>query len=408
MNILMPQLGETVAEGRIVKWFKRAGDPVKAGDNLFEIETDKTSMEVPATSAGTLTQILFQVGEVAKVGAVVAVVSDGGVPAAAAPVAAVAVSMAPAAASSPVIPAKAGIQNSTALDPRLRGDDRSLSPSAAARSLPLDPFNAVRSPMRHFGPARLPGGVTVTPLARRLAGENGIDLLKVRGSGPHGRIVARDIEHASAERRRAGVSLDERRAEQSVLQLVLTADVEVGALLNIRDEANAVRSNSPVAIRDFVVKAWALSLQRVPATYRASAEDRILPSDQSVIAVAREEGATALVRDAERKTVGAIADEIRDGASQALESNGVSTSVVVLDVPGIRDIAIPVRLPQSTLLAIGAVRRQAVESPDKSVLFASVVTVTLCCDARAVDPAQGARLLCAFKGFIENPLTMLV
>ena len=400
MNILMPQLGETVAEGRIVKWFKRAGDPVKSGDNLFEIETDKTSMEVPATSAGTLTQILFQVGEVAKVGAVVAVVSDGA-------------SVEPPPASpaqlqpSPVIPAQAGIQSQIP-GPRFRGDERDSGPAAPVKRAALDPFNAVRSPARHFGPARLPGGVTVTPLARRLAGENGIDLLKVRGSGPHGRIVARDIEHASAERRRAGVSLDERRAEQSVLQLVLTADVEVGALLNIRDEANAVRSDSPVAIRDFVVKAWALSLQRVPATHIAVADDRILPSDQSVIAVAREEGATALVRDAERKTVGAIADEIRDGAAQAIESKGGSTHVVVLDVPGIRDIAIPVRLPQSTLLAIGAVRRQAVESPDKSVRFESVFTVTLCCDARAVDPAQGARLLCAFKGFIENPLTMLV
>src|ERR1700676_2838074 len=149
MNILMPQLGETVAEGKITKWFKAAGDAVKPGDNLFEIETDKTSMEVPATSAGTLTAINFGVGEVAKVGAVVAVIAGAGVAAKAS---------VPTQTPKPAAPAARPIAAPQA----------AVAPSYQP-TRPMDPFHEVRSPERNFGSARLPGGAQVTPLARRLA-----------------------------------------------------------------------------------------------------------------------------------------------------------------------------------------------------------------------------------------------
>src|SRR6185312_14801063 len=174
----MPQLGETVAEGKIVKWFKTAGDVVKPGDNLFEIETDKTSMEVPATSAGTLTDIRFQVGETAKVGAVVAIIADGGtsaVRAAAPPAAPQQISLAPIAAALREVAQPAP------------------TPRNNPRNAPLDPFHEVRTPNRNFGPAKLLTGAFVTPLARRLASERGIDLTRISGSGPHGRIVAADV-----------------------------------------------------------------------------------------------------------------------------------------------------------------------------------------------------------------------
>src|SRR6478735_6687026 len=176
MDVLMPQLGETVAEGKITKWFKVAGDAVKPGDNLFEIETDKVSMEVPSTSAGVLSEIRVGVGEVAPVGAIVAVIAgEGG---AAAPP--------PAAATPP----KQEIATAARTSP---------SPTAAATAAPikLDPFFEVRTPDRNYGPAKLPGGAVVTPLARRLAADAGIDLARVTGSGPHGRIVARDVQSAS-------------------------------------------------------------------------------------------------------------------------------------------------------------------------------------------------------------------
>jgi pyruvate dehydrogenase E2 component (dihydrolipoamide acetyltransferase) len=186
MDVLMPQLGETVAEGTISKWFVKAGDSVKPGDNLFEIETDKVSMEVPAISAGTIAAIHVQAGEVAPVGAVVAVIQGSG-------------EKVDTKAPPPLTPAKASVQRleKNELDSRLRGDERVELPKPAA---PMEPFREVRSPQRNHGPARLPGGTVVTPLARRLAGEAGIDLTKIKGSGPHGRIVAADIETARDKR----------------------------------------------------------------------------------------------------------------------------------------------------------------------------------------------------------------
>jgi len=152
----MPQLGETVAEGKIVKWFKSAGDAVKPGENLFEIETDKTSMEVPATSAGTLLEIRFLVGEVAKVGAVVAIIGAAGETASAAPAATAKVpAAAPRAAVAPVT---------------------AMQAAPTPRTAPLDPFREVRTPERNFGPAKLASGTFTTPLARRLAGERPVEV----------------------------------------------------------------------------------------------------------------------------------------------------------------------------------------------------------------------------------------
>src|SRR5215468_964149 len=178
MDVLMPQLGETVAEGTITQWFKAVGDKVEPGDNLFEIETDKATMEVPATAAGRLAEIRVATGAVVPVGAVVAVISDGsGAFAAATP------SAAPASA-----PARAPMAAPAQTMP--------------ARATKLKAFREVRTPERNFGPARLPGGIVVTPLARRLAGEAGIDLSRITGSGPQGRIVARDVEQATSAKPR--------------------------------------------------------------------------------------------------------------------------------------------------------------------------------------------------------------
>src|SRR5438105_10172546 len=143
MNVLMPQLGETVAEGKISKWFVSAGDAVKPGDNLFEIETDKVSMEVPAISAGTLAEIRVSAGEVAPVGAVVAVIQGTGQP----------VLLPQAKAPPPLIPAKAGIQKAEELGPRFRADEQQ-EPRRPA--IPMEPFREVRSPEKNYGPARLP------------------------------------------------------------------------------------------------------------------------------------------------------------------------------------------------------------------------------------------------------------
>ncbi len=463
MDVLMPQLGETVAEGKIVKWFKSAGDAVKPGDNLFEIETDKTSMEVPATSAGTLADIRFQVGEIAKVGEIVAIIAGAGETIEASSRKASAPVVSRSLSPSPLTPAKTGVQGQDRrhqeLDSRLRGNQRAegqvgFSPQASA-PIKMDPWREVRTPERNFGPARLPGGIAVTPLARRLAGENGIDLSAIKGSGPHGRVVARDVESAGAHNRIAApaagrsasqimalyrdtpfeeVPLDAMRrtiaarlieAKQTIPHFYLTLDAVIDDLLKVREEANASaprgKDGEPafkLSVNDFVIKALALALQRVPNANAVWAEDRILRFGRSDIgvAVAIEGGLlTPVIRNAESKSLGAISAEMRDLAARArarkltpAEYQGGASAISNLGMYGIREFSAIINPPHASILAVGAAQRRPIEKPDGAAAFATQMTLTLSCDHRVVDGALGAQLLAACKGFVEQPVTMLV
>src|SRR6516162_1997223 len=445
MDVLMPQLGETVAEGKITQWFKSAGDAIKPGDNLFEIETDKVSMEVPSTTAGVLAEIRVPAGEVAPVGAVVAVIADGAAasaaPAAETPSKPAPSSAAPAARSAPVAAPIAAAQ------------------AAAAAPIKLDPFFEVRTPQRNYGPARLAGGGSATPLARRLAAEGGIDLAAISPSGPHGRIVARDVEAAaraapkaapgvalatgpSAEEVKAlyrdvpfqEVPLDGMRriiatrlvqAKQTIPHFYLTADVEIGRLITLREDANAAAPKDgdgkvafKLSLNDLIIKAWGAALQRVPAANAVWAQDRILRFQHCDIgvAVAIEGGLIApVIRRAEMKALSAISNEMKELAARARarkltpdEYKGGSSAISNLGMYGVREFSAVINPPQATMLAVGAARRQAVETRDGGVAFASVLSVTLSCDHRVVDGVLGAELLAAFKTFIEQPVTMLV
>ncbi len=436
MNILMPQLGETVAEGKITKWFKSAGDTVKPGDNLFEIETDKTSMEVPATEAGILREIRVLEGEVAPVGAIVGVIGDA----------------AGATASAPSGPAPATPAARAAIPP---AEDRAAAPPKAPQQpIKLDPFFEMRTPDRNFGSARLPGGVTVTPLARRLAAEAGIDLSRLSGSGPRGRIVANDVENApraplvsiadgrTAEEIKAlydpgsyeEVTLDGMRriiaarllqAKQSIPHFYLTADIAIDRLKALRAEANEAapkdRDGNPafkLSLNDFIIRALALALQRVPAANAVWASDRILRFRHSDIgaAVAFDGGLIVpVIRNAETKTLGAISSEMKELAARAREKKlqpheyqGGASAVSNLGMYGVREFTAIINPPHATILAVGAARRQAVETADGGVAFVSMLTATLSCDHRVVDGALGAELLAAVKALVEAPVTMLV
>jgi len=434
----MPQLGETVAEGKITKWFKSAGEQVKPGDNLFEIETDKVSMEVPSTTTGVLAEIRVPAGDVAPVGAIVAVIADGS---AAQP----SQSAAPTTASA-AKPAAAPIAAAIQPAPAVRD----------TRPIKLDPFFEVRTPDRNFGPARLSGGVTVTPLARRLAAESGIDLSRLTGTGPHGRIVAHDVETAprpvdapltarngpSANEVKAlfapdayeEVPLDGMRrtiaarltqAIQTIPHFYLTSDVEIDRLIKLREEANIGalkdKDGNPafkLSLNDFIIRALALALQRVPAANAAWAGDRILRFKHADIgiAVALDGGLiTPVIRSAETKSVSAISAEMKELSARARDKKlkpsdyqGGSAAISNLGMYGVREFSAIINPPHATILAVGAARRQAVEKPDGGVAFASVLAVTLSCDHRVLDGAVGAELLAAFKAFIELPVTVLV
>jgi pyruvate dehydrogenase E2 component (dihydrolipoamide acetyltransferase) len=337
----------------------------------------------------------------------------------------------------------------------------------AVAAIKLDPFFEVRTPERNYGPARLPGGGSVTPLARRLAAEGGIDLATVSPSGPHGRIVARDVDAAARATPKAAsrpssaaaagvalaagpsaedvkalyrdvpfqeVPLDGMRttiatrlvqAKQTIPHFYLTADVEIGRLISLREDANAAAPKDSdgkpafkLSLNDLIIKAWAAALQRVPAANAVWAQDRILRFQRSdvAVAVAIDGGLiTPVIRRAEIKTLSAISNEMKEMATRARarklkpdEYHGGSSTISNLGMYGVREFSAIINPPQATVLAVGAARRQAVEKEDGGVAFASVLSVTLSCDHRVVDGALGAELLAAFQRFVERPVTMLV
>ena len=314
-------------------------------------------------------------------------------------------------------------------------------------------WQEVRSPTGNFGPAKLSSGTYVTPLARRLASERGIDLSRVSGSGPHGRVVAADIENAappssamatgaSAAQVKAlyeGVAYEEVpldgmratiakrlvEAKQTIPHFYLTADMEIGRLTAMREEANAAapvaKDGTPafrLSLNDFIIKAWAAALMRIPAANAVWAGDRILRFTHADIgiAVALDGGLiTPVVRNADTKSVRAISAEIRDMAERArakkLKANeyqGGSSAISNLGMYGVREFSAIINPPHATILAVGASRRAPVEAADGGVKFVSQMTVTVSCDHRVVDGALGAELLAAFKGFVESPVTALL
>jgi pyruvate dehydrogenase E2 component (dihydrolipoamide acetyltransferase) len=285
--------------------------------------------------------------------------------------------------------------------------------------------------------------------------EKGIDLSKVNGSGPHGRIVARDVESGQvvakaspvpsgfsgaqvtalyADRPHEEIPLDGMRrtiaarlvqSKQTIPHFYLSMDVDLDALLTAREQINAAapkdKDRNPafkISVNDFIIKALAVALQRVPAANAVWAEDRILRFKHSDVgvAVAIEGGLlTPVIRDAEMKSLTAISAEMKDLAGRARERKlgpqeyqGGSTAISNLGMYGIREFSAIINPPQASILAVGAAQRRPVEDESGAAVFRSMMTVTLSCDHRVIDGALGAQLLDAFKSLIERPLTMLV
>lgn len=420
MDVLMPQLGETVDEGKILVWYKQVGDKVEAGENLFEIETEKVSMEVPSTVAGTLREIKVAVDETVPVGAVVAVIAEEGAELATS--APPAKSEKPAAQSAPAQRAAAAVSAPS-------------QPATSYVARRMEPFKEIFTPERNYGPARV-GGVETTPYARRLAGELGVSLSTLRGSGPNGRIVAKDVE---AERGKGAQSqvkalyeagtYDEhpidamRRAiarrvtesKQTIPHFYLTIDLEVDALMSVREQRNAgspSQTTAKVSVTDMIIKAWALALRAVPRANAVWAEDSILQFNRSDIgvAIAVEGGlVTPVVRSADTKSVADISADVKDFAARARGKKlkaadllGGTSAISNLGMYGVREFSAIINPPQSTVLAVGAVQRRPTETPEGGVRFATLLTVTLSCDHRVVDGALGAELLAAFRDIVQQ------
>ena len=450
INILMPALSPTMEKGNLAKWLKKEGDKVKSGDVIAEIETDKATMEVEAVDEGTIAKIVVPEGtqDVAVNDVIAVLAGDGedvkaaGAGAASAPPKAAAAPEAPAAAK----PAPAAAPAAKAATP---------PPAAAAAPAP-QPGAAPQT----NGHAR----IFSSPLARRLAKEAGIDLARIDGSGPHGRVIARDVEEAKSGKglkapaaAPAGApsiapSMSDKQilalyepgsyeviphdgmrrtiaqrltaSTQTVPQFYLTMDCNIGLLVEAREQINAAapkdKDGKPaykLSVNDFVIKALALALQRIPNANVSWTEGGMLKHKHSDVgvAVAMPGGLiTPIIRKAETKPVSAISAEMKDFAARARarklkpeEYQGGTTAVSNLGMYGIKDFTAVINPPHATILAVGAGEQRPIVKNGK-IEIAEIMSVTMTCDHRAVDGALGAELIGAFKRLIENPVLMVV
>jgi len=450
-NILMPALSPTMEKGNLARWLKKEGDKIKSGDVIAEIETDKATMEYEAVDDGTLAKIVVPEGtQDVAVNSVIAVLAGEGEDVkAAASGAKVAPQVAPQAAPQAATkPSSAPAPKPAVEKPAPAGAPSVPKASAPASVQPSAGSNRIFS----------------SPLARRLAKEANIDLTRVQGSGPHGRVIARDVEQAKSGkglRAPAGApagaaaiapamsdaqirSLYEegsyeliphdgmRRtiaqrltaSVQTIPHFYETMDCDIGRLMAAREEINAAapknKDGKPaykLSVNDFVIKALALALQRIPDANVSWTEAGMLKHKHSDIgvAVALPGGLiTPIVRNAESKSLSIISNEMRDLAVRARERKlkpheyqGGTSSVSNLGMYGIKDFTAVINPPQSTILAVGAGEERAVVRNGK-IEAATIMSVTLSCDHRAVDGALGAELIGAFKMLIENPVMMVV
>ena len=425
INIMMPALSPTMEEGTLAKWLVKEGDTVQSGDVMAEIETDKATMEFEAVDEGVIGKIVVPEGtEGVKVNAVIAVLLEDGEEASA-------ISNAPAAAPAPVATEEVVAEVASAAAP------------------------APKAPAANDG-----SRVFASPLARRIAADKGLDLANITGSGPKGRIVKADVESATAapvtaaqspsvseapamaqsanaetvkkmyaDREYEEVKLDGMRkiiaarlteAKQTVPHFYLRRDIQLDALLAFRSKLNKSLESKGVklSVNDFIIKASALALQDVPDCNAVWAGDRILklaPSDVAV-AVAIEGGLfTPVLRDSHLKTLSALSAEMKDLAARAKarklmpeEYQGGSFAISNLGMMGIDNFDAVINPPQASILAVGAGAKKPVVNADGELGIATVMSVTLSVDHRVIDGALGATVLAAIKGYLEDPLSMLV
>jgi pyruvate dehydrogenase E2 component (dihydrolipoamide acetyltransferase) len=444
INITMPALSPTMEEGNLAKWLVKEGDKVSSGDVIAEIETDKATMEVEAVDEGTVAKLVVPAGtEGVKVNAVIAVLAAEGEDVSAA---------ASGNGAAPV--AKAETPKAEAAPAAKVDAAPAAAPAAAKVSAPASSGN------RTFA----------SPLARRLAKEAGVDVSAISGTGPHGRVVKKDVETAVAggglkpaaaaapsaaapapaaaplakgpsdeavlknfaegsyelvphDGMRKTIAKRLQESKQTIPHFYVSVDCELDALLALRAQLNASapeKDGKPVyklSVNDMVIKAMALALRDVPEANVSWTEANMVKHKHADVGVAVSIPGgliTPIIRSAETKSLSAISNEMKDLGARAKsrklkpeEYQGGTTAVSNMGMMGVKNFAAVVNPPHATILAVGAGEERVVVKKGQMVV-ANVMTVTLSTDHRAVDGALGAELLGAFKRYIENPMGMLV
>jgi pyruvate dehydrogenase E2 component (dihydrolipoamide acetyltransferase) len=453
-NILMPALSPTMEKGNLAKWLKKEGDKVKSGDVIAEIETDKATMEVEAVDDGTIAKIVVPEGtQDVAVNDVIAVLANEGEDVKAAGAAAAK----PTASSAPPKAAEAPAAAKPAPTP-------AQAPAPAAKSATPGAATPAAQAQISAPQTNGHGRIFSSPLARRLAKDAGIELARITGSGPHGRVIARDVEEARSGKglkapaaAPAGApmiapSMSDKQIRalyedgsyeviphdgmrrtiaqrltasvQTIPHFYLTMDCNIGLLVEAREQINAAapkdKDGKPaykLSVNDFVIKALALALQRLPNANVSWTDGGMLKHKHSDVgvAVAMPGGLiTPIIRKAETKPVSVISAEMKDFAARARarklkpeEYQGGTTAVSNLGMYGINHFTAVINPPHATILAVGTAEERAIVKHGK-IEVAQMMSVTLSCDHRAVDGALGAELLGAFKLLIENPVMMVV
>jgi pyruvate dehydrogenase E2 component (dihydrolipoyllysine-residue acetyltransferase) len=462
-KVLMPALSPTMTEGKIARWLKKEGEAVKSGDVLAEIETDKATMEVEAVDEGKLGKILVPGGtENVKVNTPIALIlGEDEKPSALEGAAAEAPAAKPAAAPAPAAPAAAPAAGATPLAQRMAqqsGINLTVIPGSGpggkvTRADVAGAAGGAAPAVRAVGDHA--GRVFASPLARRLAQQAGLDLSQVSGSGPHGRIVKADIEAAAnggaAARAPAGRGAPAARpapppsgptpyhlaplstmrkviakrlteAKQTIPHYYLTVDCEIDALLRGRAALNAQSPEKgegayKLSVNDFVIKAVATALKKLPAANASWSEDGIIMYDRVDISVAVAIPAgliTPIVFDAANKGLIQISQEMKllaqkakDNKLKLEEFQGGTFSISNLGMFGTKEFAAVINPPQAGIIAVGAGEQRPVVK-NGQLAVATVMSCTLSADHRVIDGALGAELMATFKKLIEEPLGMLL
>mgnify|MGYP003627593980 CR=1 FL=1 len=448
INITMPALSPTMEEGTLAKWLVKEGDTVSSGDIIAEIETDKATMEVEAVDEGTVAKILVAEGtEGVKVNAVIAVLAEEGEDASSV--------KAPTPAASP---AKAGAPGSEGKQAEPKAEPKAVkpepAPAPAAKSAPkAETLAATPIPSANTDDGR----IKASPLARRIADMKGIDLKALKGTGPRGRIIKRDVESAqpgaAAPAARSGAPapdglilpqiLDDRvyapdsyelkpldgvrkvvakRLTTSFMQVPhfpLTIDLALDHLLASRAAINAAAPNGiKVSVNDLLIKACAMALMDEPDC-NASYTDKGIAYHKHAnvsVAVAIDGGLiTPVIFNAEGKGLADISEEMKDLAARARERrlkpqeySGGTFSISNLGMFGIRNFASIINPPEGMILSVGAGEKRPVVNAKGDLAVATVMSVTLTCDHRVIGGAEGAKWLQAFKRYVETPEAMLL
>ena len=425
VNILMPALSPTMEEGTLAKWLVKEGDRIQSGDLIAEIETDKATMEFEAVDEGIIGKLLVTEGSKGvKVNSPIAIILDDG----------------------------EDLEVQEQKDITLQVEPKEQTVISAAPLETKNPLTGVAqtSSLRIFA----------TPLARRLAKENGVDLGSINGSGPHGRIVKNDIlnidafspiaiqetladpvlrintvqasgssvKNLYADREFKEIPLNSMRktvatrlteAKQNIPHFYLRKEIKIDELLQVRSRLNAhlAERNNKLSINDFIIKSCALALQSVPMANAVWAEDKILQLEPSDIAVAVsvEDGLfTPIIRDADEKSLSNLSKEMKELAEKARskklmpsEYQGGSFSISNLGMFGVDDFDAVINPPHGAILAVGRGLKKPIVNDDDTISVANVMSLTLSVDHRVIDGALGADLLQNIAKYLEDPVLML-